>query len=131
MLKRPECTLLSVSGSRPVRVSLYSWMKWLKMSLGKLFSSGTHCSSTTTSTWPTACMPFVVTHQHFLFTSVTQSRHNLRDIFRREHEFKTVGSPTNSELFLIGFGSIISSVQKSKVHVGSNLHKNHSYLDQN
>ncbi|TNN69242.1 hypothetical protein EYF80_020559 [Liparis tanakae] len=36
-----------------------------------------HCSSSTTSTWPTACIPFVVTHQHFLFTSVTQSRLNL------------------------------------------------------
>lgn len=58
----------------PVRVSLYSWMKWLKMSFGKLFSSGRHCSSTTTSTWPTACIPFVVMHQHFLLTSVTQKR---------------------------------------------------------
>ena len=57
----------------PVRASLYSWMKCLKMSLGKLFSSGRHWSSTTTSTWPRACMPLEVTHQHFLFTSAHKS----------------------------------------------------------
>lgn len=39
------------------------------MSLGKHFSSGKHCRRMTISDCPTACMPFVVKHQHFLFTS--------------------------------------------------------------
>ncbi len=55
--------------SLPVRASRYSWTKWLKTSLGMVFSSGRHCRSTTTSAWPTACIPFVVIYQHFLFTS--------------------------------------------------------------
>lgn len=39
------------------------------MSLGKHFSSGKHCRRMTISDCPTACMPLVVKHQHFLFTS--------------------------------------------------------------
>lgn len=44
------------------------------MSLGMVFSSGRHWSRMTTSAWPTACMPFVVTYQHFLFTSLGKER---------------------------------------------------------